>query len=395
MPIPPAPTESRTGALSGIRVADFSRILAGPYATMMLADFGADVIKIEHPDGDDTRSWRPPVDANDMATYFSSVNRGKRSIVCDLRTESGRAEARRLALTADIVIENFRPGTMERFGLGFAELREQRRDLVYCSITGFGAAAGAELPGYDLLVQAVGGLMSITGTDQNEPAKVGVALVDVLTGLNAVVGIQAALRVRDETGVGQRVEVNLLSSLLSGLVNQAASTITTGISPVRMGNAHPSIAPYETMNAADRVIAIAVGNDRQFRSLVEVMEISELADDARFASNPLRVHNREVLHELLEARLGERTAAEWLPLLATAGVPAGPVNTVAEAFTLAEALGIPGIVALTGAPGTAPTAHVANPIRLSHNPPQYDALPPTLGEHPGANWFHPRSDIND
>ena len=358
---------------------------------MMLADFGADVIKIEHPAGDDTRSWRPPVDANGMATYFSSVNRGKRSIVCDLRTDEDLATARRLALSADIVIENFKPGTMERFGLGYSQLRQERPDLVYCSITGFGAASGAELPGYDLLVQAVGGLMSITGTEADKPAKVGVALVDVLTGLNAVVGIQAALRVRDTTGIGQRVEVNLLSSLLSGLVNQAASTIATGTSPARMGNAHPSIAPYETMNAADRVIAIAVGNDRQFRNLVEVLGLVELADDSRFASNPRRVQNRETLHDLLEARLGEQTAAQWLPRLADAGVPAGPVNTIAEAFELADRLGLSGIVTIAD---TVPTSHVANPIRLSHNPPQYRAVPPALGEHDGADWFKPRSDNN-
>ncbi len=384
-------TDLPGGALAGIRVADFSRVLAGPYATMMLADFGADVIKIEHPAGDDTRSWRPPVDANGMATYFSSVNRGKRSIVCDLRTDEDLATARRLALSADIVIENFKPGTMERFGLGYSQLRQERPDLVYCSITGFGAASGAELPGYDLLVQAVGGLMSITGTEADKPAKVGVALVDVLTGLNAVVGIQAALRVRDTTGIGQRVEVNLLSSLLSGLVNQAASTIATGTSPARMGNAHPSIAPYETMNAADRVIAIAVGNDRQFRNLVEVLGLVELADDSRFASNPRRVQNRETLHDLLEARLGEQTAAQWLPRLADAGVPAGPVNTIAEAFELADRLGLSGIVTIAD---TVPTSHVANPIRLSHNPPQYRAVPPALGEHDGADWFKPRSDNN-
>ncbi|GAB3127393.1 CoA transferase [Glaciibacter psychrotolerans] len=347
----------------------------------MLADFGADVIKIEHPAGDDTRTWRPPVDANGMATYFSSVNRGKRSIVCDLSTPEGLATATRLALSADIVIENFRPGTMERFGLGYAELSAQRPALVYCSITGFGAEAGAALPGYDLLVQAVGGLMSITGTEPDKPAKVGVALVDVLTGLNALVGIQAALRVRDSTGLGQRVEVNLLQSLLAGLVNQAASTLTTGVSPARLGNAHPSIAPYETLNAADRVIAIAVGNDRQFRNLTEVLELTDLADDPRFATNPQRVAHRDMLHDLLEARLIERPAATWLPLLAAAGVPAGPVNTVAEALELADELGLAGTATIAGAP------HVVNPIRLSATPPTYRAGPPRLGEHEGAEWL--------
>lgn len=207
------------------------------------------------------------------------------------------------------------------------------------------------------------------------------ALVDVLTGLNALVGIQAALRVRDSTGLGQRVEVNLLQSLLAGLVNQAASTLTTGVSPARLGNAHPSIAPYETLNAADRVIAIAVGNDRQFRNLTEVLELTDLADDPRFATNPQRVAHRDMLHDLLEARLIERPAATWLPLLAAAGVPAGPVNTVAEALELADELGLAGTATIAGAP------HVVNPIRLSATPPTYRAGPPRLGEHEGAEWL--------
>jgi crotonobetainyl-CoA:carnitine CoA-transferase CaiB-like acyl-CoA transferase len=278
--------------LAGIRVVDFSRVLAGPYASMILADLGADVIKIESPSGDDTRSWTPPVDDSGRGTYFSSVNRNKRSIICDLRDPEGAAVARQLALSADVLIENFRPGTMTQFGLGWDDLEAENPSLVYCSVTGFGSGYGAHLPGYDLLVQAVGGVMSVTGAADAEPTKVGVALVDVITGQNAVVGIQAALRVRDRTGVGQRVEVNLLSSLLSALVNQTSAALNTGVSPRRMGNAHPSIAPYETFTAQDGPFVIAVGNDGQFRRLVGLLGLAELAGDPRFARNENRVTNR-------------------------------------------------------------------------------------------------------
>ncbi|MGH3704736.1 MAG: CaiB/BaiF CoA transferase family protein, partial [Agromyces sp.] len=257
--------------LSGVRVADFSRVLAGPYATMMLADFGADVVKIESPAGDDTRHWRPPVDASGQATYFGSVNRNKRSVALDLTDPAGLAEAHRLAASADVVIENFRPGVMDRFGLAYDEVRAANPGVVYCSITGFGTGEGAALAGYDLLVQAVGGLMSITGAADGEPAKAGVALVDVLTGQNAVAGILLALRERDRTGLGQRVEVNLLQGLLSALTNQAASTLATGTPPRRLGNAHPSIAPYAVFHASDRELVIAVGNDKQFRALAAVL----------------------------------------------------------------------------------------------------------------------------
>lgn len=375
---------SAGAALEGLRVADFSRVLAGPYATMMLADLGADVIKIESPDGDDTRSWTPPVDQDGRGTYFSSVNRNKRSIVFDLKTDEGLAEAKRLALSADVVVENFRSGTMEKFGLGYDELAHSNPGLVYCSITGFGHGAGAELPGYDLLVQALGGLMSITGEEQGEPTKVGVALVDVLTGLHAVVGIQAALAARSQAGLGQRVDVNLLSSLLSALVNQASSTITTGLAPTRLGNAHPSIAPYETFRALDRTLVIAVGNDRQFSSLLRVLDATDLSDDERFSTNDRRVAHRGELRSVLDERLSIASAAHWLGRLKAEGVPAGPVNSVAEAFELAEQLGLGSVVELASSGRT--SAQVASPLRLSHTPPQYLSVPPDLGEHSGASW---------
>ncbi|WP_104199533.1 CaiB/BaiF CoA-transferase family protein [Cryobacterium sp. Y29] len=373
--------------LAGIKVADFSRVLAGPFASMMLADFGADVIKIEHPAGDDTRAWVPPVDDNGMGSYFSSVNRNKRSVVCDLRTALGLAEARNIALAADVVIENFRPGVMERYGLDHAALRAERPHLVYCSITGFGTDAGAHLPGYDLLVQAVGGLMSVTGSPDSEPSKVGVALVDVITGQNAVVGILAALRVRDSTGAGQRVEVNLLSSLLAGMVNQTSSTLATGTAPRRMGNAHPSIAPYETFRTEDGPIAVAVGTDRQFANLVRVLGRPELADDERFSCNADRLANRVQLKELLEASLQHRSAAEWSATLLLEGVPAGKVNSIAEALELATMLGLDPVVNVTD--GSRTSRQIANPIRLSHTPVRYLRPPPLLGEHAGATFAAP------
>jgi len=378
-PTPPLP-------LDGITVADFSRVLAGPFATMMLADFGGDVLKIERPTGDDTRSWVPPVDSNGMGTYFSSVNRNKRSVVCDLRTAAGLRQARDIALAADVVIENFRPGVMEQYGLDYASLQEHRPDLVYCSITGFGRAGGAHLPGYDLLVQAVGGLMSVTGSPDAEPSKVGVALVDVLTGQNAVVGILAALRVRDQSGIGQRVEVNLLSSLLAGLVNQASSTLATGQAPERMGNAHPSIAPYETFVTADGPLAIAVGTDKQFDRLVTVLGVPALAGDDRFRSNPDRLAHRVVLKSLLEEPLRAQPAARWAELLTAEGVPAGKVNSITEALDLADALGLNPVVDVTDDHGSRMSRQVANPIALSVTPARYRRPPPLLGEHSGATF---------
>ncbi len=386
------------GPLSGIRVADFSRVLAGPHATMILADFGADVIKIESPEGDGTRQWSPPVNAVGQSTYFAGVNRGKRSVVCDLRSEEGQALARSLASTADVVIENFKPGTMDKFGLGYDAVAADNPGVVYCSISGFGDAAGRDLPGYDLLVQAVGGLMSITGqsdADGGEPTKVGVALVDILTGLNSVIGIQAALRARDTAesptaGRGQHVKVTLLGSLLSALANQASSTLETGRAPGRMGNAHPSIAPYETFAAADQEVALAVGTDGQFARLCEVLGAPELASDPRFLDNPSRVAHRLELKALLEERLAARTAGEWIELFTAANIPAGRVNTIAQALDLAESLGLEP-VAETRAQGEDGTERVlrsvATPISFSATPSRYSAPPPGLGEHAGAEWL--------
>ncbi|MBW8872332.1 MAG: CoA transferase [Leifsonia sp.] len=396
--VPPHTTGVATGVpggvLSGIRVADFSRVLAGPYATMMLADFGADVVKIESPAGDDTRSWRPPVDDAGESTYFGAVNRNKRSVVCDLTTPDGLAAARRLAATADVVVENFRPGVMERFGLDEASLRETNPRLVYCSITGFGRGEGAPLPGYDLLVQAVGGLMSITGAPDGEPTKVGVAVVDVLTGLNAFSGILLALRQRDATGRGSRVEVDLLGSLLSALANQASATLATGLSPTRLGNAHPSIAPYELFCAADREVVIAVGNDRQFAALATALGRPQLAVDARFATNEARVGNRPALREVLDPLLAARPAAVWVDELTAVRVPVGLVNDVAEAFAFAESLGLDPVVTTTD-PDTGRISRTpATPIHVDAAPAIHRTPPPPLGAH-SARWADEVDDTED
>jgi crotonobetainyl-CoA:carnitine CoA-transferase CaiB-like acyl-CoA transferase len=363
-------------ALGPLRVLDFSRVLAGPFATMMLADLGAEVTKVERPGtGDDTRAWGPPHDQRGTSTYFQSVNRGKDTLVLDLADPHDLATARRLAAAADVVVENFRPGVMDRLGLGHDELRQANPALVYCSITGFGSGAGADLPGYDLLVQAVGGLMSITGPAGGEPQKVGVALVDVLTGLFATVGVLAALRHRDATGEGQRVEVNLLTSLLAALVNQATAYTSGATVPRRMGNAHPSIAPYELVPTADGELVLAVGNDRQFRALCTALGAPALADDPRFATNPSRVANRTALRAALEERLARRPAPEWAAAFTAKGVPAGTVNDIAGAFRLAAELGLDPVVEVPRPDGSV-VRLPRNPIGLSRTPPTYRSPPP-------------------
>lgn len=366
------------GALDGLVIADFGRVLAGPYATMLLADLGAEVIKIERPaTGDDTRSWGPPW-VGDESSYFLSVNRNKASLALDLTDPAGLAAARTLTDRADIVVENFLPGTMNRLGLGYDDVAQHNPDIIYCSVTGFGG--DNKLPGYDLLIQAVGGLMSITGPDADTPTKVGVAMVDVITGLHAAVGILAALRHRDRTGEGQRIEVNLLSSLLSALVNQSSAYVAAGVIPQAMGNAHPSIAPYAVFSAADRPLVLAVGNDRQFAALVDVLGQPDLATDERFSTNAARVAHRTELSAMLNAALNADTADGWFEKLTAAGVPCGPLNTIADAVALADRLGLAPVVEIDDPRRDGPIRQVANPIRMSATPASYRAAPPRLGE---------------
>jgi crotonobetainyl-CoA:carnitine CoA-transferase CaiB-like acyl-CoA transferase len=366
---------SAVRALEGVLVADFSRVLAGPLATMALGDLGATVIKVERPGaGDETRGWVPPASPDGTATYFQAVNRNKRSIALDLTAPEELTMAHRLVERADVVVENFLPGTMARFGLDYASLAASRPDLVYASVSGFGPHSSAA--GYDFLIQAMGGLMSVTGASDGEPTKVGVALVDVLAGQNVLAGILAALYHRERTGAGQHIQVSLLGSVLAGLVNQASAYLNAGLTPQRMGNLHPSIAPYQTLRTADRPIAVAVGNDAQFRRLTAVVFGPDEPADPRFATNHLRVRHHDALTAGLESVLTQRPAAHWLPLLAQAGIPSGPINTIPEAFELAASLGLETVV-----PAVGEVRSVASPIGMSQTPPSYRLPPPSLDEH--------------
>jgi crotonobetainyl-CoA:carnitine CoA-transferase CaiB-like acyl-CoA transferase len=358
----------------GLLVADFTRVLAGPLATMTLGDLGADVIKIESPVGDETRAWKPPDVGDGTSAYFLAVNRNKRSIALDLADPDDARIAVELAARADVLVDNFKPGTLERFGLGFEQLRAANPRLVHCSITGFGSGAGAAMPGYDPLLQALSGLMSITGPADGEASKVGVALIDVVAGLGATVAIQAALASRERTGEGQRIEVDLLSSALAALANQASGFLNAGVVPERLGNVHPSIEPFATYAAADGPLMICAGNDRQFAALAEALGAPELGTDSRFGSNEQRVANREALRALLEARLGGGSVAAWTEALQAAGVPAGPVNDVADAFELADALGLDPIDTRDG------VRTVTSPLGLRATAPRTRRRPPRLDE---------------
>ncbi|MCC5574898.1 CoA transferase [Microtetraspora sp. AC03309] len=366
-----------TRPLDGVLVADFSRVLAGPLCTMTLADLGATVVKVERPGaGDDTRSWGPPW-SETSSTYFESVNRSKLSVALDLADEADLALARELARRADVVIENFKPGALDRKGLGYEDVAAGNPGVVYCSITGFGAGAGADRLGYDFIVQALGGLMSITGDAGGEPTKAGVALVDVLTGKDATIGVLAALSARARTGAGCRVEVNLLSSLLGSLVNQAQGFLETGRAPGRMGNRHPSIAPYETLRCRDGLLAVACGNDGQFARLATVLGDPGLARDERFATNTARVGHRDALVAALEARLAAADAADWEARLTAAQVPAGRVGDIAEGFALAERLGL----GPTVSPGPDHAPQVRHAVTYSADLVRPAGPPPPLGAH--------------
>ncbi len=369
------------GALDGVLVADFSRVLAGPYASMLLADLGATVIKVERPGaGDDTRAWGPPFASDGQSTYFHAVNRNKRSLALDIGAPKDQVIAQNLAKRADIVLENFKPGALARYGLDYQAVSSTNPAVIYCSISGFGPGAGAELPGYDLLVQAMGGLMSITGT--GEPTKAGVAVVDVLTGLHGAVAMLAALRHRELTGQGQNIEVSLLSSLLSSLVNQASGYVGAGVVPTYMGNAHPSISPYEVYQTADRPIVIAVGNDGQFMALAGAISRPGLASDPRFVTNPMRVENRSALAVELTAILGTHGAEHWQRLISAAGVPCGPINDISQAFNLATDLGLEPIAVINK--NGESVAQVANPVHYSATPVTYRLAPPTVGQDNAA-----------
>jgi crotonobetainyl-CoA:carnitine CoA-transferase CaiB-like acyl-CoA transferase len=369
--------ESSSGStpLAGVRVADLSRVLAGPYCTMVLSDLGADVVKVERPEGgDETRSWGPPF-AGGEAAYYLSVNRGKRSCALDLSQPDGRDLALELCAAADVVIENFKVGGADRLGVGYGAVRELNPEVVYCSITGFGSEREPRgRPGYDFVAQAESGLMSITGAEDGPPYKVGVALVDVLTGVHAAAAVLAALH----GGEGARIEVPLLDSGLAGLVNVAQNALVTGSEPERHGNAHPNIVPYQDFETASGRIAVAAANDGLFGALCSVMGLPELGSDERFATNSARVEHRGELVPLLAERFRSRSAEQWLADLDAAGVPAGKVRSVPEALEAAAAAGRPATVTVEH-PTAGPLDLVASPIWGAT---QADVRPPPLlGEH--------------
>ncbi len=393
--LPPA------GALAGLRVLDLSRVLAGPWAGQLLADLGADVVKVERPgQGDDTRAWGPPwLDdsegrATSEAAYYLSANRNKRSITVDLSQPEGQRLVRELAAQADIVIENFKVGGLEQYGLDHASLRAQNPRLIYCSITGFGQTGPyAPRAGYDFLIQGMGGLMSLTGRPDNEagegPMKVGVALTDVMTGLYATVAVLAALSHRERTGEGQHIDMALLDVQVACLANQASNYLVGGTVPRRMGNAHPNIVPYQEFPTADGYMIIAVGNDGQFGKLCAALGHAEWARDERFTTNPQRVKHRAELIRLLRDVTVTRGTADWVAAMESAGVPCGPINTLDRVFddpqVQARGLRIEMPHPLAGA-----VPLVANPIRLSGTPVQYRRAPPTLGQHTDevlAQWL--------
>lgn len=387
-------TEQQMSApLEGILVADFSRVLAGPLTTMWLADLGATVVKVEQPGrGDDTRHWGPPWTAT-SSSYFTAANRSKSSVTLDFSDADDLAVAQELARRADVFVENFKAGGLARFGLDYDEVSRTNPEVVYASITGFGSAQGASVPGYDFVVQAVGGLMSLTGYPDGDPVKAGVALVDVLTAKDATIGILAALRARERDGVGQHIEVNLLSSLLGSLANQASGYLATGVSPERRGNEHPSIAPYETLRCRSGLLAVACGNDAQFVKLCTVLGVPEVASDERFSTNSARVENRREMVPLLEGRLATEDATHWEKECVRVGVPAGRVGTLEEAFSLAESYGLNPTTAL---PDPHP-AQVAHPIGYSHTRIRSATPPPQLGQHADVvrQWLDSDDSVSD
>jgi crotonobetainyl-CoA:carnitine CoA-transferase CaiB-like acyl-CoA transferase len=368
------------GPLSGLLVADFSRVLAGPYCTMLLADLGANVIKVESPGGDDTRRWVPPTTSDGVSTYFMSINRNKRSVVLDLAEPDDLAAAHELARRADVFVQNFKPGGLDRFKLDYGSVSAANPPIIYASISGFGqSGSGRDLPGYDLMVQAMSGLMSLTGDPDGPAYRAGISLFDVIAGLHTTIGILAALNHRAATGQGQHIEASLMASAMSGMVNQTTAYAAAGVVPFRMGNAHPSLFPYEPLPTGDGELIVTAGNDTQFRKLCEVIGAPELADDPRFARNEARTANRAELKPLLAERMSQRTAAEWFGDLIGAGVPCGPINTVDRGIAFAEEIGLEPVI-VTG-PGEAGVRAMRHPLTFSVTPPRYDLPPPRLDEH--------------
>ncbi|KWZ77396.1 III protein, CoA-transferase family [Heyndrickxia coagulans] len=368
-------------ALSGIKVLDLTRVLAGPFCTMILGDLGAEVIKVEAPGGsDETRGWGPPFQQN-VSAYYLCTNRNKKSITLDLKRESGKEIIRRLAKNSDVVIHNFKTGTMERLGLGYETLRTLNPRLIYCSITGFGETGPyKDLPGYDFIIQAMSGLMSITGEENGPPLKTGVAITDVLTGLYACIGIEAALLAREHTGKGQKIDLSLYDSATTALVNIASNFLMSGNIPGRLGNRHPNIVPYQSFQTSDGEIAIAVGNDRQFQTLCELLDLGQLASDERFATNPKRVENRETLIPILEKVFRTRPVSFWREALEKRKIPCGPIQNL-EQVAADPQLEAREMLIKMEHPIAGEIKLVASPLKLSETPVRYVQHPPMPGEH--------------
>lgn len=366
------------GSLSGLVVADFSRVLAGPFATQTLSDMGATVIKVESPAGDETRSWLPP-ERDGISTYYLGINRNKRAITLDFGNPDDRAVALQIAAEADVFVENFKPGGLKKFGLDYESVKAINPDVIYASISGFGEQGGARLPGYDLTVQATSGLMSLTGDAEGEAFRSGVSVFDIMTGMQATVGILAALHHREKTGQGQRVSVNLMSTALAAMANHSSTYIAAGQVPSRMGNAHPSLFPYEPLPAKDGDIIIVAANNGQFSALCQVLGTPELVTDERFENTEKRNRNRAALKPLLVDALSKKTKHEWFELLTDAGVACGPINSIADGFKLANELGLEPVVQVGEGAHKVPV--VRSPISLSATPAQYYASPPQMNEH--------------
>lgn len=366
--------------LHGIRVLDLSRVLAGPYCTMVLGDLGADVIKVESPDGDETRAWGPPF-TNGESAYYLCVNRNKRSIVVDFKTDEGRKILQELVKQSDVLVENFRPGTLARFSLDYESASKANPNLIYCSITGFGQTGPLrDRPGYDFMIQGMGGLMSITGVPDGEPMKVGVAVTDLFAGQNAVIAILAALQARTQTSKGQHLDISLFDSQVAMLANIASNYLVSGNLPKRYGNAHANIVPYQSFQASDAWFVLAVGNDRQFEKLCEVISKREVASDVRFRLNAERVKHREELIPILKPVFLTKTSSEWLSKLENAGIPCGPINSLDEVFSMPQVEARQMLIHMEH-PEIEDLRLVGSPLKFSDTPVDFRLPPPRLGEH--------------
>lgn len=370
-----------SGALHGVKVLDLTRVLAGPYCTMILGDLGADIIKVEAPGGsDDTRAWGPPYTGGESA-YYLCANRNKRAITLDLKSDQGKAILRKLINQSDVIIENFKHGTMEKFGFSYEQLKEINPQIVHCSITGFGHNGPyKDLAGYDFIIQAMSGLMSITGSEDSGPMKVGVAISDIFTGLYAAIGIQAALLERTNSGLGQSIDISLFDSQISALANVASNYLISNIVPKRLGNEHPNIVPYQPFPTLDGSIAVAVGNDRQFGKFSTIIGLPDLSSNEKFATNPRRLENRKELTEIISKQLIERETNYWVERLREVGIPAGPINSISEMFNDPHVIDRE-IVKEVAHPTAGSIKLVGSPLNLSRTPTEIQRHPPLAGEH--------------